>query len=733
MTLLDERVVAPPGARWPLRLAVPTGAVALLLQCVGYALGWADRQGPALLAWYAGLVLLVVAFVPVLTDRGRSGGERLTGALALTLLLHASYLLSNPVLATRFDESLHVTTLLGLVGGEGWFAPNTMLPVSPHYPGLELATTAVHWLTGWPLVVCQAVVLLLARAAFVVGLFLVASRIGRSTRVGGTVVLLYAATPQFYFFNAQFSYQSVALALMLAAAYLLLRAYDATRPLPRLAGVQACLAALTVTHHLTSWLALLGLGLLAALHAAGREWHRARLAGVTTLVAAVVTAAWTALVAPLLADYLGPVFGTAGEELRRLLALDTGRQLLADGGGDPTPPWQVAVMAGSILVWCLLLVPAASAVLRGRTLRTPARLLPLGLAAAYPLLPLARLSPTASEVADRASTFVGLGLALVVGLWVAAHEARLRGLLGVGAVVLVVGGVVLGGGPDWQRVPGPYVAGAEQRSVDADTVAVAQWAGRHLPAGSRIASDTTIDRVLPNFAPVVPVTQGSGSVNTTPLFVSSWTTEEDLALIREGEVDFVVVDTRMAGQTVRSGSFFEAGSAFGEGAVTVAPASLAKFAVTPGFDLVLDGPVQVYDVRAVRGEPRAFVDRPDPGLPGEWIPAQAGLSVLLAGAGVVLLARRRVGVLGLLLALPALMAVGAVGVQAGQSPVVGSLLLLAGVLALAGVAPRDHVPRPGRAVVVAGLVVVLAAGVATRAAWTTQLPDAPLPSPGAAR
>ena len=68
-----------------------------------------------------------------------------------------------------------------------------MLPVSPHFPGLELATAGVHWLTGLPLFVCQVLVVVTARVTFVLALFLLASRIGRSTaRSGAATVLLYA-------------------------------------------------------------------------------------------------------------------------------------------------------------------------------------------------------------------------------------------------------------------------------------------------------------------------------------------------------------------------------------------------------------------------------------------------------------------------------------------------------------------------------------------------------------
>ena len=94
---------------------------------------------------------------------GRTGHQRLGASLAMTLIVYASWLLSNPVMSTRFDENLHVTTLVDLVEHAEFFQLNSMLPVSPHFPGLELATAGVHWLTGLPLFVCQVLVVAAAR------------------------------------------------------------------------------------------------------------------------------------------------------------------------------------------------------------------------------------------------------------------------------------------------------------------------------------------------------------------------------------------------------------------------------------------------------------------------------------------------------------------------------------------------------------------------------------------
>ncbi|WP_119461908.1 hypothetical protein [Rhodospirillaceae bacterium SYSU D60014] len=46
-----------------------------------------------------------------------------------------------------------------------FFAGNDLLAVSSFDPGLELATTGVHWLTGLPLVGAQILVVLLARSS----------------------------------------------------------------------------------------------------------------------------------------------------------------------------------------------------------------------------------------------------------------------------------------------------------------------------------------------------------------------------------------------------------------------------------------------------------------------------------------------------------------------------------------------------------------------------------------
>ena len=161
-TAVDARVAVPedrtPSARPLEAVATLMSCVGLLIQVIGYAWGWHGDEATAIGLWYIGFVGIVVPFTWLLLAPSRTGHQRLGAALAFGLIMYASWFLTNPVMSTRFDETLHVTTLVDMVDQHSFFIPNSTLPVSPHYPGLEFATAGVHWLTGLPLIVCQVLV-----------------------------------------------------------------------------------------------------------------------------------------------------------------------------------------------------------------------------------------------------------------------------------------------------------------------------------------------------------------------------------------------------------------------------------------------------------------------------------------------------------------------------------------------------------------------------------------------
>ena len=142
-TAVDARTDAPedtPSSPRRLEAMVTLlSCVGLFIQVVGYTLGWRGDEATAIGLWYVGFVGIVVPFAWLLLAPSRTGHQRLGAALAFGLIMYGSWFLTSPVMATRFDESLHVTTLVDMVDHHRFFYPNTMLPVSPHYPGLELS------------------------------------------------------------------------------------------------------------------------------------------------------------------------------------------------------------------------------------------------------------------------------------------------------------------------------------------------------------------------------------------------------------------------------------------------------------------------------------------------------------------------------------------------------------------------------------------------------------------
>jgi hypothetical protein len=366
---------------------------------------------------------------------------------------------------------------------------------------------------------------------------------------------------------------------------------------------------------------------------------------------------------------------------------------------------------------------------------------PLAIAVIYPGLQMARFAPSAAEVADRASTFVTLAMALVVAAWLAPRIQTFSALVVPALVMLILGGTLIGSGPDWQRVPGPYLAGAEQRSIDSESVAVAQWAGTYLPKGSRVAADSTFIRLIPNFAPVTTITQPAGYDSMTPMFIAHSVDEEVLRLILHNDVDFIVVDTRLVGQTVRSGGFFEASTGYGPDAQTIKRDQVQKFEDQPGFDLVLDGPVKVYDVRPLRHAEQTFAHRDPPGLPGGWTPWQALASVMLLLVGLLargrLLDPRRFRARDIwrpAVTLPAAMLFGAGGVLAGFSPLGGLIAASVLLYVLIQLSPRPEPigwgPASGWAWGAAiALVAAATVGLAVWSAWHGLLDHSVLPPP----
>ena len=246
---------------------------------------------------------------------------------SLGLALFACKVLRDPLRVGAYDEFLHVRTAEDMILNGTIFSPNTLLGVSPYYPGLELVTTALSDASGIPLFDASMIVLAAARLVFVLALFLFFEMASGSARVAGIASLIYMLNPKFLYFNAQFSYET--LALPLAAFVLFLLSRRGHSGSSRWLGLSVILIlslwAVVTTHHVTSAM-LAGFLVLWGIVAViiGRRDHVHPKPGRIAIFLIISIASWTLLVATATIGYLGPAITSTFTEMVRLVGGEHG-------------------------------------------------------------------------------------------------------------------------------------------------------------------------------------------------------------------------------------------------------------------------------------------------------------------------------------------------------------------------------------------------------------------------
>jgi hypothetical protein len=499
-------VDAPPGPdrRTPRSVPVALGWIPALVLASGLGLALvaiADARsrtgnsGGETLLWLGMLVLFVPVFLRQLHE-DVPRGERVTLVLLLAGSLYLVKVMRDPFGFAYADELVHQHNVQDILHSQQLFGSNPILAITPDYPGLESVTAALSAVTGLSSFVSGLLLVGAARLMLVLTLFLLAELAVGSARVAGAATALYVTAPHFLFFDAQFSYQSLALPLVLLAVLAALRSAE---PGARWRGAWtaiavAAAAGVVVTHHMSSYALVAGLAALCVLPGAGpRPWR-------VLAVAAGLTLGWLVLVASGTVDYLRPVLDGAFDGVFQTATGSAApRRLFQSSAGVDAAPLEriTGVLSASILLAAL---PVGLLVLWHRPRRSPLALL-LGIAAAAYIATLGlRLVPSAWETGVRASSFLFPGMAVVAALtaiwWLERMPAR-RAWAAVGVLsgILLAGGVIGGASSD-QRTAHPYRVAAGGAALDPPAVAAARWARANLGPGNVMAAEPADARIL---------------------------------------------------------------------------------------------------------------------------------------------------------------------------------------------------------------------------------------------
>jgi len=565
----------------PSRIPLPPGDLLAELRAAGLVAAgaalviWAYRIAPTAAIqsydpiFWAGMLLAYLA----VAWRAVSGRYAVfwLGLFGLFTVLPAFWLSADG--PSGFDETAQFALLRNIISAGGLFQHTPLLPIGTFYPGLQSAAATIHWLTGLSPWDSALALIAVVHCLLPVQVYYIARALPVPHRWAAVAGLVYAANPSFVYFDVQFSYESVAILLMLTIVSLYVEALAAERSADRtwrqslsaLLLIAVISFGLVVTHHLTS---LSGIALLLAgafflkpiSGFADRRGSSRRLfvRWVPVLTLAMCFGLWIAFVAPTTVGYLFPhVSGTASQ----IVALVTGSK--AGSGATRTifshsgsPSYERAAAIAAPIMIAIAFLFAGIRWLQKPALRSNF-LWAFVLTAAYLVsLPLT-LTSDGAQSAHRiwATTFVGvapLPAALVILFELDNRRPGLRrtaAAVGAAALAVLFVGNVAVDSPPSARFPGPYQFGSDTNSVTPETLRLANWVQTHLGPGAHIVTDrftalaltAHADAVTPLAGPSLPIaTIWYGDRPPAPALMST--------MQRRGD-DYLAVDVRDAQQT----------------------------------------------------------------------------------------------------------------------------------------------------------------------------------------
>lgn len=568
-----------------------------------------DSDWAQLLFW----VCLAFLFIPAALRLLMPGVPRLERIGLVALLGISLYLvkvLHSPVAFDFHDEFLHWRTATNIMQTGHLYSINSLLPISPLYPGLEIATTAFSSLSGWSLYESALILLGIARLVFVLAMFLFFEKVSRSARVAGIAVLVYMANSNFVFFDAQFSYETLALPLAAVALTAIVhRELDDDHSRVRLLLIiLPLIAAIAATHHLTGY----AIGILLVFWAVTaflldqhhNNWQRL---GVLALLTVAITWGWTIYVGNATFGYLTPVIrGGLAESAGIILGESSGRELFKGSAGLLAPLWERITGVLSVILLVAVL-PLGAWYLWKRYWQNG---LALGLAAtvlAYPILQIFRITTNGWEIANRSSEFLYWGIAFaaavgIVGFWPSVRRYH-RGwaLIFAAWAAIVFAGGVISGWPFWARLPGTYLVSADGRSIEPEGIAAAQWTGAYLGHGNRIAADRDNGLLMGTYGGQELITHLNDNIYISQVYTAPTLGPSQVGLIKAAKARYMLVDERLSTGLPAFGIYFEGGEPGSvERTTPIEQAALAKFGVQPNLSRRFDsGNIKIYDVNGL--------------------------------------------------------------------------------------------------------------------------------------
>ena len=610
------RSSTPTGDRWPQVARCVVGALAVVAGLALLAVAYHDAETSSSLAHYhlfwAGMLLALTppAVWLLRSDTTLSAHLALVGIGVVT---YAPRFLRSPDRPLLYDELGHWLQTQRFVETGHLFQSNSVVGMAKYYPGLHVLTGGVQLLTGLSTYRAGTIIILVLHVLTLWGVFELAraSRLG-TFRTATAAALVYALSPTFSFFDAQFAYQSMAVPFVIWTLVFVTRFLAAETERQRwAAGVLAVgsAAVVAVSHHLSGLVLTGALVIAAVAYVLQGRPQRARRVSVL-VAAALLPVLWAAAVRAPVIDYLRPYPQKGAHELAQRVGIEDkpvvtndGRRVVVSGqrqlfGGSDLPAYERdAAYAAPVIAF--LLAALAVLGLRRRRLGAPdwiIAVLGLGYFLSLPLV----YTTTGAQGAHRSWAFSYIGLAVLAGAGIAhllgaANRRRWFGrTLAVACLVALLVGNYAAENNDRVRFPGPYTFIADGRGVTPELRGLADRFRRGGGEDERVITDVLTGSVMAAYGRATYLRDYPSWEVFYPLRPLGEAVHQKL--VHDG-VQAIVVDRRMS-TDVRSRAFYFSDSEPPNRGVLPTPA-IRKFDQTPW--LTLRYRTENYRIYEVRG------------------------------------------------------------------------------------------------------------------------------------
>jgi hypothetical protein len=594
----DDRIAESPSAQqapdrqpperrgYLLRAAALVGCelVGLMAIVRAYQVAQTTLSGSSEFAWFwAGMFLLELPLVGWMAQRATPQSVRTALLILYGFVSYAPKLLRDSTAPIYYDEFAHWRETYEVLHTGKLFQKNPIVPIVAQYPGFHASTAAVVHATGLSIWQGGTLLLMILHVALVLGVAALADALFMDNRTASLIAVLYGLNSSFLYFDTQYAYESMALAL---AVWTLVAYVRAIRSQPggerRAWGILTVVLSATtvVTHHLSTFTLILIMTLVALAMsvpwlAREEKWARTTAtAWSLTILAALMAGAWFFLVAPKTLSYLSPYLSQGLSELMQVAqGTSSSRHLFA---ASLSPRWEqysaylVTVLAFVAAVGGLLLIRAH--IKHGRLDAGRRR----ALLSAFVLLGLAYFpstvfifSPTGAQGARRSWAFTWIGLCMLTGpaaVWLIDRTARRvrrwrrvsmwSGLV-AGLAIAMVGGTAAGLDASY-RFPGPFLYGSDARSVTPELLGASAWFSARFGSGNNLVTDRYTGLVFASYGLQDPATPWSG-FPTYDLYLAKTGSQIPSTLLSElsySHYDYLIVDRRMEFNLPEVGIYF---------------------------------------------------------------------------------------------------------------------------------------------------------------------------------